>query len=220
MTLTIATGTLFAKPHQTQPATVVHRRNARPCRQQHQRCIGECLVEGQPFNPTVREVRGQLYDANGQPLVGATVTSTDGRTGRHRHHLGFYNLQVGQGTTALSYQSLGCTVETINISSPVMNVSLAPAALTLDVLTIAEVEAEEAPTESLFGRASSRRREIVEDLSLWPWTLHTTHANPIQRGRDLRHPSDGHPHAVRIQDHCLDAEYLHQCAPSWTRRCT
>ena len=171
-------------------------------------------LKAQPFNPTVREVRGQLYDANGQPLVGATVTSTDGRTRAVTDINGFYNLQVDQGTTALSYQSLGCTVETINISSPVMNVSLAPAAMTLDVLTIAEVEAEEAPTESLFGRASSRRREVVEDLSFVAVDIaHSPTQTRFNVDATYDIPSDGHPHAVRIQDHSLDVEYLHQCAP-------
>jgi len=168
-------------------------------------------LKAQPFNPTVREVRGQLYDANGQPLVGATVMSADGRTRAVTDINGFYNLQVSQGTTVLSYQSVGYAVETMNISSPVMNVSLAPS-MAMDVVTLAEVVSDE--SESLFGRSSSRRREVEEDLSFVAVDIaHSPTQTRFNVAATYDIPSDGHPHAVRIQDHSLDAEYLHQCAP-------
>jgi len=168
-------------------------------------------LKAQPFNPTVREVRGQLYDANGQPLVGATVMSADGRTRAVTDINGFYNLQVAQGTTVLSYQSVGYAVETMNISSPVMNVSLAPS-MAMDVVTLAEVVSDE--SESLFGRSSSRRREVEEDLSFVAVDIaHSPTQTRFNVAATYDIPSDGHPHAVRIQDHSLDAEYLHQCAP-------
>ena len=169
-------------------------------------------LKAQPYNPTVREVRGQLYDANGLPLVGATVMSADGRNRAVTDINGFYNLQVAQGTTALSYQSVGYTVETMNISSPVMNVSLAPALEMLDAVTIAEDVADE--SESLFGRASSRRREADQDLSFVAVDIaHSPTQTRFNVAATYDIPSDGHPHAVRIQDHSLEADYLHQCAP-------
>lgn len=169
-------------------------------------------LKAQPYNPTVREVRGQLYDANGLPLVGATVMSSDGRNRAVTDINGFYNLQVAQGATALSYQSVGYAMETMNISSPVMNVSLAPASMTLDVVTIAEMASDE--SESLFGRSSSRRREVVEDLSFVAVDIaHSPTQTRFNVAATYDIPSDGHPHAVRIQDHNLQAEYLHQCAP-------
>jgi hypothetical protein len=169
-------------------------------------------LKAQPYNPTVREVRGQLYDANGLPLVGATVMSSDGRNRAVTDINGFYNLQVAQGTTALSYQSVGYAMETMNISSPVMNVSLAPEMALLDVVTSAEVAIDE--SESLFGRTSSRRREVEEDLSFVAVDIaHSPTQTRFNVAATYDIPSDGHPHAVRIQDHSLEAEYLHQCAP-------
>ncbi|MDA0940400.1 MAG: mucoidy inhibitor MuiA family protein [Bacteroidetes bacterium] len=169
-------------------------------------------LKAQPYNPTVREVRGQLYDANGLPLVGATVMSSDGRNRAVTDINGFYNLQVAQGTTALSYQSVGYAVETMNISSPVMNVSLAPAMALLEVVAIAEDATDE--SESLFGRASSRRREVEEDLSFVAVDIaHSPTQTRFNVAATYDIPSDGHPHAVRIQDHNLEADYLHQCAP-------
>ena len=169
-------------------------------------------LKAQPYNPTVREVRGQLYDANGLPLVGATVMSSDGRNRAVTDINGFYNLQVAQGATALSYQSVGYAMETMNISSPVMNVSLAPAMELLEVVSIAEDAPDDA--ESLFGRASSRRREVEEDLSFVAVDIaHSPTQTRFNVAATYDIPSDGHPHAVRIQDHNLEAEYLHQCAP-------
>ena len=169
-------------------------------------------LKAQPYNPNVREVRGQLYDANGQPLVGATVVSSDGRSRAVTDINGFYNLQVAQGTTSLSFQSIGCLAETINISNPVMNVSLTPSMAVVETLTV-EDELEES-SESLFGKASSRRRDLQEDLSFVAvdiaYSPTQTRFN-VAASYDI--PSDGHPHAVRIQDHNLDVDYLHQCAP-------
>ena len=149
-------------------------------------------LKAQPYNPTVREVRGQLYDANGQPLVGATVMSADGRTRAVTDINGFYNLQVAQGTTALSYQSIGYAVETINISNPVMNVSLAPNLEVVEVLAVAEDDDD--MTESLFGRASSRRREVEEDLSFVAVDIaHSPTQTRFNVNASYDIPSDGHP---------------------------
>ena len=66
----------------------------------------------------------------------------------------------------------------------------------------------------MFGRASSRRREVVEDLSFVAVDIaHSPTQTRFNVDATYDIPSDGHPHAVRIQDHSLDAEYLHQCAP-------
>ena len=146
------------------------------------------------------------------------VMSADGRNRAVTDINGFYNLQVVQGTT-LSYQSVGYTMETMNISSPVMNVSLAPAMAMLDTVTIAEEVADE--SESLFGRASSRRREADQDLSFVAVDIaHSPTQTRFNVAATYDIPSDGHPHAVRIQDHSLEADYLHHVPPSSILKCT
>ncbi len=42
-------------------------------------------LKAQPYNPAVRQVRGQLYDAQGQPLIGATVSVLWRANYGHRH---------------------------------------------------------------------------------------------------------------------------------------
>ena len=214
VTLTVATGTPAqnrVKP-QLQPWYIDGSQTGSTGATSHAVNSANAWLKAQAYNPTVREVRGQLYDAQGNPLIGATVTSADGRSRAVTDINGFYNLQVPQGTTTLSYQSVGYTGQTMNISNPVMNVSLAPA-MTLDVVALAEVASEDMP-ESLFGRASSRRREVEEELSYVAVDIaHSPTQTRFNVAATYDIPSDGHPHAVRIQDHELEADYLHQCAP-------
>ena len=166
-------------------------------------------LKAQPYNPSVREVRGQLFDVQGQPLVGATVVSSDGRSRAVTDINGFYNLQVNQGVTSLSYDSAGYDAEVMSISNPVMNVALAPS-MAMDVVEISQEMAE----ESLFGRSSSRRREVAEDLNFVSVDIgHSPTQTRFNVAATYDIPSDGHPHAVRIQDHSIEAQYLHQCAP-------
>jgi hypothetical protein len=167
-------------------------------------------LKAQPYNPSVREVRGQLFDPQGNPLVGARVVSSDGRAQAVTDINGFYNLAVTQGATSLSYQNIGYSTQTMAISSHVMNVALAP---TLDLMDAVEVVAEEAE-ESLFGRASSRRRDFEDDLSFVAVDIgHSPTQTRFNVSASYHIPSDGRPHAVRIQDHEVEADYLHQCAP-------
>ena len=212
ITLTVATGTPSqnrTKPH-LQPWYIDG--SAPTPKTSHTAHSANAWLKAQPFNPSVREVRGQLYDAHGNPLIGVTVTSPDGRMRTTTDINGFYNLQVPQGATSLSYNCVGYSAETISISNPVMNVSLAPA-MTMDVVTMADEISVES-TESLFGRASSRRRDVQEDLSYVAVDIaHSPTQTRFNVAASYDIPSDGNSHAVRIQDHLLDADYLHQCAP-------
>ena len=54
------------------------------------------------------------------------MVSSDGRARAVTDINGFYNLAVAQGATALSYQNIGYSTQTMAISSHVMNVALAP----------------------------------------------------------------------------------------------
>ena len=40
--------------------------------------VANAWLKSQPYNPNIREVRGQLYDENGSPLIGAQVRANNG----------------------------------------------------------------------------------------------------------------------------------------------
>ena len=136
-------------------------------------------LKAQPYNPSVREVRGQLFGPQGNPLVGARVVSSDGRAQAVTDINGFYNLAVTQGATSLSYQNIGYSTQTMAISSHVMNVALAP---TLDVMDAVEVVADEAE-ESLFDGRPADAATLKTTSALWPWTLDTPRPRPGSTSR-------------------------------------
>ena len=116
----------------------------------------------QPYNPAVRQVRGQLYDAQGQPLIGATVSVSGGRNTVTDIN-GFYMIDVPTNARNISYQSMGMVAENIAVSNSVMNVAMAPAMERLEEVAVAyfsdgiAVE-DESDRGSLFGsrRAGTR----------------------------------------------------------------
>ncbi len=72
-------------------------------------------LKAQPYNPAVRQVRGQLYDAQGQPLIGATVSVPGGRNTVTDVN-GFYMIDVPTNARNISYQSMGMVAENIAVS--------------------------------------------------------------------------------------------------------
>ena len=73
----------------------------------------------------MRQVRGQLYDAQGQPLIGATVSVSGGRNTVTDIN-GFYMIDVPTNARNISYQSMGMVAENIAVSNSVMNVATGP----------------------------------------------------------------------------------------------
>ena len=63
----------------------------------------------------MRQVRGQLYDAQGQPLIGATVSVPGGRNTVTDIN-GFYMIDVPTNARNISYQSMGMVAENIAVS--------------------------------------------------------------------------------------------------------
>jgi len=174
-------------------------------------------LKTQPYNPTVRQVRGQLYDAQGQPLIGATVT-VPGGGGTVTDINGFYMIDVPTNARNISYQSLGMVPENINISNCVMNVAMAPAMEMLDAVAVADyyVDAEEdMERSSLFG--SRREREAERAAQAFDYASVTVQSTPTQTRFDIEAKytiaSDGVVQSVRIKDMEVPAEFLYQATP-------
>ena len=205
--LSIATGTPSknrSKP-QLQPWNLDGNSNA-----QARPANANAWLKSQPYNPNVREIRGQLFDANGQPLIGARVAA--GSNAATTDVNGFYSLAVPQGVSQVHCSSIGHSVASLNISDPVMNIALAPAVEMLSQVTLADEDEREA----LFSPRSRRRAsfDAPDEMNYSPVTIQH---NPTQTRFDVeaRHsiPADGKPHAVRILEHRLPVDYLYQCTP-------
>jgi hypothetical protein len=169
-------------------------------------------LKAKPYNPNVNQIRGQLYDANGQPLIGAQVTVGGNRAVTDIN--GFYSIGVPAGVSTVQYQSIGRRVETLNVSDPVMNVSLTNVDVMMDAVMIAEEVADE--REALFSPRAKRRSEFNANESMDFAPVAVEH-NPTQTRFDVSAhydiPADGQPHAVRVLEHQLPVDYLYQCTP-------
>lgn len=169
-------------------------------------------LKAKPYNPNVNQIRGQLYDANGQPLIGAQVTVGGNRAVTDIN--GFYSIGVPAGVSTVQYQSIGHRVETLNVSDPVMNVSLTDVDVMMDAVMITEEVADE--REALFSPRAKRRSEFNANESMDFAPVAVEH-NPTQTRFDVSArydiPADGQPHAVRVLEHQLPVDYLYQCTP-------
>jgi hypothetical protein len=168
-------------------------------------------LKAKPYNPNVQQIRGQLYDTNGQPLIGAQVSVGSNRAVTDVN--GFYSLSVPAGVSTIQYQSIGHQVETLAVSDPVMNVSLSP---DISVLESVQISAELDEREALFSPRARRREEFDANESMNFAAVSVEH-NPTQTRFDVSArydiPGDGNPHAVRVLEHQLPVEYLYQCTP-------
>jgi hypothetical protein len=174
-------------------------------------------LRAQPYNPNVQQVRGQLYDVNGNPLVGAQVIAQGNGSTTYTDVNGFYTMNVPMNTQNLTYSYSGYAAESLSISSPVMNVALAPQqmiqAASISAWNSVDDMVEE---ESLFGSRASRRESFSTEPQMDFASVQVGHS-PTSTRFDIgaRHniPSDGQSHAVRIQEHNIPVEYLYQVTP-------
>ena len=176
-------------------------------------------LKTQPYNPSVRQVRGQLYDAQGQPLIGATVSVSGGHSVVTDIN-GFYMIDVPENARNISYQSTGMVAENINVSNCVMNVALAPAMEVLDEVAVSSyymdgLADEDAQRSSLFG--SRREREAERAAQAFDYASVTVQSTPTQTRFDIEAKytiaSDGVVQSVRIKDMEVPVEFLYQATP-------
>ena len=176
-------------------------------------------LKTQPYNPAVRQVRGQLYDAQGQPLIGATVSVSGGRNTVTDIN-GFYMIDVPANARNISYQSMGMVAENIAVSNSVMNVAMAPAMERLEEVSVAyfsdgiAVE-DESDRGSLFG--SRRERAAQRAAQAFDYASVTVQSTPTQTRFDIAAKytiaSDGIVQSVRIKDMEVPTEFLYQATP-------
>ena len=173
-------------------------------------------LKAQPYNPAVRQVRGQLYDAQGQPLIGATVSVPGGRNTVTDVN-GFYMIDVPTNARNISYNSVGMVAENIAVSNSVMNVALAPALEMLEEVAVAytDIDSEDMERGSLFG--SRRERAAERAAQAFDYASVTVQSTPTQTRFDISAKysiaSDGVVQSVRIKTMDVPAEFLYEATP-------
>lgn len=186
--------------------------------------------QGQPFNPEVRQVRGQVLDQYGEPLIGATVQAYGSHQAVMTDANGHFTLDIPSGVSNIQWSLIGHSSVTLPISASVMNVVLEDQTVQLDVLEVQSLAApqltedlEEDPGHSFRDFAESAQTggtgsnryfappPVANHAAVTVSTTPTQTRFSIDTSYDI--PSDGRQYAVTVQEYAIDATYLYSVTP-------
>ena len=91
-----------------------------------------------PINPNIREISGQVFGGDGEPLPYATVMVVGTSVGTTTDNNGNYKIQIPKGSSQIRATYIGMKPQTLNISSDRMNISLMDAELSLKEVVVSE----------------------------------------------------------------------------------
>jgi hypothetical protein len=221
--LIISTGN--PKNNRTKPSlTPIYLQNPRP-QGQTQYINPNQYQQSQAYNPNVGQVTGQLFDANGQPLIGGVVQATGTNVGTTTDMNGSYSLTLPIGATTLTYNYIGHVPTSLNVSGSVMNVTLGGSDMLMDAVVISE--------ESLRNYTMQETQNYyapAQTLSLTP--THATAPAPVPASTfatvavaysptqtlyrvegKYDFPTDGKQYSVQLKNFEMQTDYMYQCVP-------
>lgn len=181
---------------------------------------GQSTSSSQQYNPNVRQVSGQLFGVDGQPLIGAQVTVQGTSIGAMTDVNGFYRLTVPQGATNLTYNYVGHQPKVVPVANSVMNVALIDEDVMLDAVTVTESRAEYqlAPPQNYSGSVNIAQN--IKPAAPAPQTTYAAVAiayTPTQTKYSVEgkydFPSDGKKYSVQLKNFEMETDYMYQCVP-------
>ena len=100
-------------------------------------------LQSQAYNVDIRQVRGQVMDDNGEPLIGANVQVHGHAVGATTDVNGYFTLDIPERGQYLTWSYIGHQTVQMVISAPVMNVVLKDQTAQLSAVTIQSYRQEE-----------------------------------------------------------------------------
>jgi hypothetical protein len=91
---------------------------------------------GKVTDPNVREIRGRVYDENGEALIGTTVIVKGTTIGTSSDMEGNYSLQIPVGAQAITVSYVGYERQDIPIFSSLINIRMKPAEFALNEVVV------------------------------------------------------------------------------------
>ncbi len=108
-------------------------------------------------------VSGRVLDAEGQPMIAATVISPDGEVGTYTNENGYYSLQVPQNVGQLQVQYVGYESANIPANQANGDMRLRAASQTLNEVAVLGQKADEAEFALSFRGATEGGTQYVID---------------------------------------------------------
>ncbi len=169
----------------------------------------------------IRTVTGKVTDAEGMPLIGASIQVPGSTTGTVTDLDGNYEIALPEGAEELTLSYLGYESKTVDIVGGEMDLSLEEDVSRLDEVVVVGYGV----TDGLQGRVAGvnipdrdyARRKQQQDRTPVP-TQTVRRATTVTFAIELPYtiPSDGKERSVAIQRYSVPADYRHLAVPKRT----
>ena len=175
-----------------------------------------------PHDPTVviNEVEGTITEADGVPLIGASVQITGTKIGTVTDVDGRYRIQLPEGADALSVNYIGFEAQTVSITGPTVNVTMKEVRQLLDEVVVVGLGIEGRAAGLSQLRKRQQHRADVETNEAPPPvpTQIQRRATSLTFAIELPYtiPSNGKDRRVEIKQYAIPAEYRHLAVPKRT----
>mgnify|MGYP003434296154 FL=1 len=170
------------------------------------------------INKNFYAVQGRVTDANGEPLIGATVMVKGGTLGTITDINGNYSLQLSNGSNYLLFNYIGFNTVEMPITNSVLNVVMLESAQYLEeVVVAAGIKSVDIRNVELFSGRSNNEKAEMKTLALETNFQYkaTTFTYEIEEPYTVI--SDGKISTIDIQAVKVNADYEYFAVPKIDR---
>lgn len=169
------------------------------------------------INKTFYSVQGRVTDANGEPLIGATVMVKGGTLGTITDINGNYSLQLSNGSNYLLINYLGYNTVELPITNSVLNVVMQESAQYLEEVVISSKSSKAIGNVGLFEGRTNNEKAEMKTLALETNFQYkaTTFTYEIEEPYSVI--SDGKISTIDIQALKVNADYEYFAVPKIDR---
>ena len=191
-------------------------------------------LSSQPYNANIREVNGQILDAQtSEPLPFVTIVAGGSNVGTISDIDGRYRIAIPNGVNQLEYASIGYKTMLFNVAQPTMNVYMETDYTELDAVMISsDVSTKEmmispsyttvAGVQSNGGGVFKRKKKYKYEEPPIDYVSMRASYTPTQvkftAEVPYTIPSDGQEYLVQLDEIDVPAKYIYSCAPKLDER--
>ncbi|WP_223810279.1 DUF4139 domain-containing protein [Psychroflexus gondwanensis] len=152
------------------------------------------------YNPSVKSVRGKVFDQQGQPLPGVNVMI--GNNGTQTDFDGNYSIDVGNSQT-ITYRYLGFESVSIPVYNSNININLETDSASLDEVVI-------------MGYGNSKRKESVDAVQEVAQAIQQQTSVEFQLPQPISLASNFDYKQFQLNEHELETTYEYYSAPEFS----
>ncbi len=164
-------------------------------------------------DPYVTEVKGRIYDAHNEPLIGASILVKGTTIGTTTDDKGNYVLQLPYGKNYLKVSYIGYQNQEVPVFTNLINVKMIESNLELNEVMVSE-EIRNVPGVSYLSLNKYREKEKDEKKVNVPteaFYTPTTFSYEVELPYSI--PTDGKTYTVDMKEQQVQSDYIYKCVP-------